>query len=86
MVSDPVKVPAGIVNAEQFTPGMDPQVTVTAVINPPLGVIVIAEFPEDAPDAAAVVVTEAGPAAIVNIPTVACATVKVGPVVGPEAA
>jgi hypothetical protein len=85
MVSVPVVLPAAIVNGEQVTPGIAPHATTTAVANPPLGVIVIADVPVAiVPDAFPVVVTVAGPAAIVKLPTVACVTVTVMGVDGPE--
>jgi hypothetical protein len=72
MVSVPVVLPAAIVNGEQVTPGIVPHATTTALANPPLGVTVIADVPVAiVPEVLAVVVTIAGPAAIVKVPTVA---------------
>jgi len=65
--SIPEVLPAGIVRAEQVTPGgklaAAGQVTTTAPLNPPLGVRVIVEF--------AVVIDPAAPPAVVTVVLVA---------------
>jgi len=71
--SDPVVVPAGIVKAEQVSPGgklaATGQVTVTAPEKPPLGVRVIVELAVDIP-APATVLTGGLVAVMVKLPVV----------------